>query len=76
MSHEEETTWRTTACLSLPPQVLLEGRPERGSGNSVAIFEIHIVPGYCIGQPLHFICHMFQLDVQNKRWLPLSLTRV
>ncbi|KAF3851606.1 hypothetical protein F7725_013378 [Dissostichus mawsoni] len=31
-----------------PYQVLLEGRPERGSGNSVAIFEIHIVTGYCI----------------------------
>ncbi|KAG7490947.1 MAM domain-containing protein 2 isoform X1 [Solea senegalensis] len=31
-----------------PYQVLLEGRPECGSGNSVAIFEIHIVPGYCI----------------------------
>ncbi|KAK5870553.1 hypothetical protein PBY51_003492 [Eleginops maclovinus] len=31
-----------------PYQVLLEGRPERGSGNSVAIFEIHIVSGYCI----------------------------
>ncbi|XP_029959960.1 MAM domain-containing protein 2a [Salarias fasciatus] len=29
-------------------QILLEGRPARGSGNSVAIFEIHIVPGYCI----------------------------
>ncbi|TNN41506.1 MAM domain-containing protein 2 [Liparis tanakae] len=31
-----------------PNRILLEGRPERGSGNSVAIFEIHIVPGYCI----------------------------
>ncbi|XP_069544852.1 MAM domain-containing protein 2-like, partial [Brachyistius frenatus] len=28
--------------------VLLEGRHECNSGNSVAIFEIHIVPGYCI----------------------------
>ena len=37
------------AVFSLP-QILLEGRPEHGSGNSVAIFEIHIVPGYCIGQ--------------------------
>nr|XP_046242115.1 MAM domain-containing protein 2a isoform X1 [Scatophagus argus] len=33
---------------TIPYQILLEGRPERGSGNSVAIFEIHIVPGYCI----------------------------
>lgn len=28
----------------------MEGRPSKGAGNSVAIFEIHIVPGYCIGQ--------------------------
>ncbi|XP_036953843.1 MAM domain-containing protein 2a isoform X1 [Acanthopagrus latus] len=33
---------------TVPYQILLEGRPEHGSGNSVAIFEIHIVPGYCI----------------------------
>ncbi|XP_030581455.1 MAM domain-containing protein 2a isoform X2 [Archocentrus centrarchus] len=33
---------------TIPYQILLEGRPEHGSGNSVAIFEIHIVPGYCI----------------------------
>ncbi|XP_047446809.1 MAM domain-containing protein 2a [Mugil cephalus] len=33
---------------TIPYQILLEGRPERGSGNSVAIFEIHIVLGYCI----------------------------
>lgn len=29
-------------------QILLEGQLECGSGNSVAVFEIHIVPGYCI----------------------------
>ncbi|XP_041691847.1 MAM domain-containing protein 2 [Coregonus clupeaformis] len=29
-------------------QLLLEGRPSEEAGNSVAIFEIHIVPGYCI----------------------------
>ncbi|XP_018555189.1 MAM domain-containing protein 2a isoform X1 [Lates calcarifer] len=33
---------------TIPYQILLEGRPKNGSGNSVAIFEIHIVPGYCI----------------------------
>ncbi|KAM7417005.1 hypothetical protein PAMA_018877 [Pampus argenteus] len=33
---------------TIPFQILLEGRPERGSNSSVAIFEIHIVPGYCI----------------------------
>lgn len=36
-------------------QILLDGRPEHGSGNSVAIFEIHIVPGYCIGQYRHYV---------------------
>ncbi|CAN9512688.1 unnamed protein product [Ophioblennius macclurei] len=29
-------------------QILLAGQPDHGSGNSMAIFEIHIVPGYCI----------------------------
>ncbi|XP_071755596.1 MAM domain-containing protein 2a [Centroberyx gerrardi] len=33
---------------TIPYQLLLEGQPEHGPGNSVAIFEIHIVPGYCI----------------------------
>uniref|UniRef100_A0A7N6A679 MAM domain-containing protein n=1 Tax=Anabas testudineus TaxID=64144 RepID=A0A7N6A679_ANATE len=33
---------------TVPYQILLEGRPERSSGNSIAVFEIHIVPGYCI----------------------------
>lgn len=36
--------------LYFSPQILLEGRPEPGAGNSVAIYEIHIVPGYCLGQ--------------------------
>ncbi|XP_036383840.1 MAM domain-containing protein 2a [Megalops cyprinoides] len=29
-------------------KILMEGRPGQETGNSVAIFEIHIVPGYCI----------------------------
>ncbi|KAE8291538.1 MAM domain-containing protein 2 MAM domain-containing proteoglycan [Larimichthys crocea] len=33
---------------TIPYRILLEGRPGSGFGNSVAIFEIHIVPGYCI----------------------------
>ncbi|XP_053181592.1 MAM domain-containing protein 2a [Scomber japonicus] len=33
---------------TIPYQILLDGRPERGSNNGVAIFEIHIVPGFCI----------------------------
>ncbi|XP_028270677.1 MAM domain-containing protein 2a isoform X2 [Parambassis ranga] len=33
---------------AIPYQILLEGRPAGGLGKSVAIFEIHIVNGYCI----------------------------
>ncbi|KAM6953989.1 MAM domain-containing protein 2a [Aplochiton taeniatus] len=33
---------------SNPFQILIEGQPKDEAGNSVAIFEIHIVPGYCI----------------------------
>ncbi|CAL1615566.1 unnamed protein product [Knipowitschia caucasica] len=33
---------------SKPYQILLEGRLEKTLQSSVAIFEIHIVPGYCI----------------------------
>ncbi|KAF4074472.1 hypothetical protein AMELA_G00239680 [Ameiurus melas] len=29
-------------------QILLDARPNKGAGNSIAIFEIHIIPGYCI----------------------------
>ncbi|XP_046872022.1 MAM domain-containing protein 2a isoform X1 [Hypomesus transpacificus] len=29
-------------------QILMEARPAEEPGNSVAIFEIHIVPGYCL----------------------------
>ncbi|KAF0033316.1 hypothetical protein F2P81_013382 [Scophthalmus maximus] len=38
---------------TIPYQILLEGRPGRASGNGVAIFEIHIVPGYCIGHYMY-----------------------
>ncbi|KAI1900054.1 hypothetical protein AGOR_G00046060 [Albula goreensis] len=34
--------------MSSSYKILMEGRPSEGSGNSVAIFEIHIIPGYCI----------------------------
>ncbi|XP_068594772.1 MAM domain-containing protein 2a [Brachionichthys hirsutus] len=49
---KESDSW-LIASVDLPNttasyQVLLEGRPGRGFGNSVAVFEIHIVPGYCI----------------------------
>uniref|UniRef100_A0A6Q2XFV1 MAM domain-containing protein n=1 Tax=Esox lucius TaxID=8010 RepID=A0A6Q2XFV1_ESOLU len=29
-------------------QLLMEGQPRKETGSSVALFEIHIVPGYCI----------------------------
>nr|XP_023658947.1 MAM domain-containing protein 2 [Paramormyrops kingsleyae] len=33
---------------SSPYKILIEGRPGKEAGSSVAIFEIHVVPGYCI----------------------------
>ncbi|XP_016383327.1 MAM domain-containing protein 2-like [Sinocyclocheilus rhinocerous] len=29
-------------------QLLFDAKPRRGMGNSIALFEIHIIPGYCI----------------------------
>lgn len=56
-------------------EVLLEGRPERGPGNSVAIFEIHIVPGYCIGWCQHPLMYspvyLFSAALSNGSWLSL-----
>ncbi|KAF1377261.1 hypothetical protein PFLUV_G00198860 [Perca fluviatilis] len=31
-----------------PYRVVIEGKPGRSAGSSVAIFEIHIIPGYCL----------------------------
>ncbi|XP_034752682.1 MAM domain-containing protein 2-like [Etheostoma cragini] len=31
-----------------PYRVVIEGKPGQTAGNSVAIFEIHIMPGYCL----------------------------
>ncbi|XP_016428774.1 MAM domain-containing protein 2a [Sinocyclocheilus rhinocerous] len=31
-------------------QLLFEAKPSRAMGNSVALFEIHIIPGYCLGK--------------------------
>lgn len=46
----------TSLCLSpLDIQLLFEAKPRRGMGNSVALFEIHIIPGYCIGKSVIFI---------------------
>lgn len=33
-----------------PYRVVIEGKPGRGAGSSVAIFEIHISSGHCLGR--------------------------
>ncbi|XP_060893496.1 MAM domain-containing protein 2a isoform X1 [Labrus mixtus] len=61
-----------------PLQILLSGRPERGAGNSVAIFEIHIVPGYCIECNFeeHHLCGYSNSWNPNVNWyVGGSLTR-
>ncbi|TRY95871.1 hypothetical protein DNTS_021400 [Danionella cerebrum] len=34
--------------ISVPFQLLFEAKPSQGKGNSVAVFEIHIISGYCL----------------------------
>ncbi|XP_056888182.1 MAM domain-containing protein 2a isoform X2 [Takifugu flavidus] len=51
-AHKASDSW-LIASVDLPNstaryQILLEGRPEPGPNNSVAIYEIHIHPGYCL----------------------------
>ncbi|XP_074526733.1 MAM domain-containing protein 2a [Halichoeres trimaculatus] len=61
-----------------PVQILLTGRPEQGSGNSVAIFEIHIVPGYCLECNFeeHHLCGYSNSWNPNVNWyVGGSLTR-
>lgn len=55
---------------TIPYQILLEGQPERGSGNSVAIFEIHIVPGYCLDCNFeeHHLCGYSNSWNPNVNW--------
>uniref|UniRef100_A0A665URR7 MAM domain-containing protein n=1 Tax=Echeneis naucrates TaxID=173247 RepID=A0A665URR7_ECHNA len=55
---------------TIPYQILLEGRPELGLGNSVAIFEIHIVPGYCIECNFeeHHLCGYSNTWNPNVNW--------
>ncbi|XP_062398866.1 MAM domain-containing protein 2a [Sardina pilchardus] len=52
--------------MSKPYQLLMEGRPGNAAGNSVAIFEIHVVPGYCIECDFeeHHLCGY------NNQWNP------
>uniref|UniRef100_A0AAY4C702 MAM domain-containing protein n=1 Tax=Denticeps clupeoides TaxID=299321 RepID=A0AAY4C702_9TELE len=49
-----------------PYQLLMEGTPGQGEGNSLALFEIHIVPGYCIECNFeeHHLCGY------NNQWNP------
>lgn len=42
--------WNET---SVSVQIVVEGKPGRSAGSSVAIFEIHITPGYCLGEVPH-----------------------
>ncbi|XP_023253312.1 MAM domain-containing protein 2 isoform X1 [Seriola lalandi dorsalis] len=55
---------------TIPYQILLEGRPEPGPGNSVAIFEIHIVHGYCIECDFeeHHLCGYSNSWNPNVNW--------
>uniref|UniRef100_UPI0037E988B7 MAM domain-containing protein 2a n=1 Tax=Semicossyphus pulcher TaxID=241346 RepID=UPI0037E988B7 len=59
-------------------KILLSGQPERGSGNSVAIFEIDIVPGYCLECNFeeHHLCGYSNSWNPNVNWyVGGSLTR-
>lgn len=48
-------------------QVVIEGKPGQVSGSSVAIFEIHISPGFCLGLWLHrYITHTSFLNQKGK----------
>ncbi|KAG5841246.1 hypothetical protein ANANG_G00197510 [Anguilla anguilla] len=51
-------------------KVLMEGRPGKGEGKSVAIFEIHIVPGYCIDCNFeeHHLCGYSNQWNPNVNW--------
>uniref|UniRef100_A0A8C6TNW7 MAM domain containing 2a n=1 Tax=Neogobius melanostomus TaxID=47308 RepID=A0A8C6TNW7_9GOBI len=53
-----------------PYQILLEGRLERVPESSVAIFEIHIVPGYCIACNFeeHHLCGYSNSWNPNVNW--------
>nr|XP_015191896.1 PREDICTED: MAM domain-containing protein 2 isoform X1 [Lepisosteus oculatus] len=51
-------------------KILIEGRPGKETGNSVAIFEIHIVPGYCIECNFeeHHLCGYINIWNPNVNW--------
>uniref|UniRef100_A0A8C5ENY6 MAM domain-containing protein n=1 Tax=Gouania willdenowi TaxID=441366 RepID=A0A8C5ENY6_GOUWI len=53
-----------------PYQILLDGQPEHGPGNSVAVFEIHIVPGYCVECNFeeHHLCGYSNTWNPNVNW--------
>ncbi|GAA6097533.1 MAM domain-containing protein 2a isoform X2 [Tachysurus ichikawai] len=59
-------------------QLLMDARPNKGQGNSIAIFEIHIIPGYCIECNFEedHLCGYQNLWNPNVNWLMGgSLTR-
>ncbi|KAK2845655.1 hypothetical protein Q7C36_010509 [Tachysurus vachellii] len=59
-------------------QLLMDARPNKGKGNSIAIFEIHIIPGYCIECNFEedHLCGYQNLWNPNVNWLMGgSLTR-
>nr|XP_057926117.1 MAM domain-containing protein 2a isoform X2 [Doryrhamphus excisus] len=51
-------------------QILLDGQAERGPSNSVAIFEVHIVPGYCLDCDFeeHHLCGYSNIWNPNINW--------
>ncbi|XP_034546970.1 MAM domain-containing protein 2a isoform X2 [Notolabrus celidotus] len=75
------STQHLQSCYNRTPvilKILLTGRPERGSGNSVAIFEIHLVPGYCLECNFeeHHLCGYSNSWNPNVNWyVGGSLTR-
>ncbi|XP_054630173.1 MAM domain-containing protein 2a isoform X2 [Dunckerocampus dactyliophorus] len=51
-------------------QILLDGQAEHGPSNSVAIFEVHIVPGYCLDCDFeeHHLCGYSNSWNPNINW--------
>uniref|UniRef100_A0A671RKR9 MAM domain-containing protein 2-like n=1 Tax=Sinocyclocheilus anshuiensis TaxID=1608454 RepID=A0A671RKR9_9TELE len=51
-------------------QLLFEAKPSRGMGNSVALFEIHIIPGYCLECTFeeHHLCGYSNQWNPNVNW--------
>ncbi|XP_036454876.1 MAM domain-containing protein 2a isoform X1 [Colossoma macropomum] len=64
--------------ISRAYQLLMEAQPNQGPGNSIAIFEIHIIPGYCLECNFeeHHLCGYSNQWNPNVNWyVGGSLTR-